>query len=686
MPHIQVNVIPFTPVNSKLTFAFHSDNPGGGAPIHWSKLFDEFPEGRSPAEQFYYSGFEPHAEGAISVEIDVYQATTFANHYFCHLIYRYFKSNPSAVVFPNYVKDVEVWFHDSPGPNEPFNIYHKFSISPQWGGIIPKSFQLVVSYNGTSKVLKTSVKDMGDFDSRRYKKVLCDGAVYHYEKTLPSELRQLPEKIFPVLNLELKESFDIQESFKKENRYPTYHQKLQWFYNTYLNCPAFNELIQLDSKGFFTVPTEWVHYVGKGNNNLQFRNGTHINPGLGIVKHKPLQAFTKGHLKLFFIYNKRDAEFVKGHMYKFMMEGWHGVIKGKEKHANPLISYINQPFSFDASKQTAFNDNNNIYEEVKQQIDKHIKEPDCTYVAIYISPIAKDDVNHPQHEAYYKIKLHLLDKGITSQVIYKEHLDKPDFYYYLPNIYVALLAKMGGIPWLLARTRAQELVIGVGAFKPKAADQRFVGSAFCFDNSGKFEGFQCFKSTETKYLAGSIKNAVETYITQHQQVSRIVIHFYKEISNPKELKPILAMLDSIGHGQVPVIVVTINKTESRELLAFDLNSPGKMPLSGTFLQVGYNKYLLFNNVRYNDEVYLQPKDYHFPIKLSFKSTQPELLTQQVIGELIDQVYQFSRMYWKSVSQQNMPVTTIYPEMVAKIFPHFDRDKLPEFGEKSLWFL
>jgi hypothetical protein len=55
-------------------------------------------------------------------------------------------------------------------------------------------------------------------------------------------------------------------------------------------------------------------------------------------------------------------------------------------------------------------------------------------------------------------------------------------------------------------------------------------------------------------------------------------------------------------------------------------------------------------------------------------------------ELIDQVYQFSRMYWKSISQQNLPVTTIYPEMVAEIYPHFEAENLPVFGKKNLWFL
>jgi hypothetical protein len=44
------------------------------------------------------------------------------------------------------------------------------------------------------------------------------------------------------------------------------------------------------------------------------------------------------------------------------------------------------------------------------------------------------------------------------------------------------------------------------------------------------------------------------------------------------------------------------------------------------------------------------------------------------------------MYWKSVSQQNLPVTLVYPEMVAEIFPHFKYDKLPDFGKENLWFL
>jgi len=54
--------------------------------------------------------------------------------------------------------------------------------------------------------------------------------------------------------------------------------------------------------------------------------------------------------------------------------------------------------------------------------------------------------------------------------------------------------------------------------------------------------------------------------------------------------------------------------------------------------------------------------------------------------LIDQVYQFSRMYWTSVTQQNLPVTVKYPEMVAEKYPHFETNNIPDFGKENLWFL
>ena len=49
----------------------------------------------------------------------------------------------------------------------------------------------------------------------------------------------------------------------------------------------------------------------------------------------------------------------------------------------------------------------------------------------------------------------------------------------------------------------------------------------------------------------------------------------------------------------------------------------------------------------------------FPIQLKFDCNDKEQLKDiKVIRVLIDQIYQFSRMYWKSVRQQNLLITII----------------------------
>lgn len=47
------------------------------------------------------------------------------------------------------------------------------------------------------------------------------------------------------------------------------------------------------------------------------------------------------------------------------------------------------------------------------------------------------------------------------------------------------------------------------------------------------------------------------------------------------------------------------------------------------------------------------------------------------GEISDYVFLLSRTYRKSLSLQNLPITIIYPEMVAEKFPYFTYDKVSD---------
>ncbi len=687
MQQIQLNVIQFSPVATSGTFSFYSEKQVGFAPIYWEKIMSTFPEGRDPTHKNFYTDFKLAREDALTTEVEFANAINFSLHYLRHIVFNYFKNIEGAIVFPNYIDDIEVWFKDPNHKHKIYQLYHNFTLKVQYSQVSYHNYEFVLAYNGTSKILHKSIAEIADFDTTKYNQINCNGTVYKYDR-MPEELRQNQETLFPILSNTLKKEFVTEkEELKRENRYPVYLRHQQAFFNSYINTAAFKKIFTLTTNSFYQVPLEKVFKTNPNSNLLEFKGGkTDVNPGSGIYRHKPLKAFTESHVKLFFIYNASDGEFIKNTLYDFFINGWHKQVYNVDKHVSNLQNYINQPLSIDKDKRIVFHNNDTIYEEVAEQL-KQFNDTSARFVAIYISPISKSETEHPQHLAYYKIKELLLYKGISSQVLFKEHLNEDAFYYFIPNIYVALLAKIGGIPWRLSRSKANEIIIGVGAFKPKGAKHRFLGSAFCFSNEGIFENFDCFRDDEPEMLAGSIRNAVEKFIEKNTNATRVIIHFYKEISDRKELQPILNMLDNLGQRDLPVIVVTINKTESKELIGFDINSDGKMPQSGSYVKVGYNAFLLFNNTRYFEDAKLNAKDYHFPIKLTIKATKEELvLDASVIRELIDQVYQFSRMYWKSISQQNLPVTTKYPEMVAQIFPHFENEHLPDFGKNNLWFL
>lgn len=52
--------------------------------------------------------------------------------------------------------------------------------------------------------------------------------------------------------------------------------------------------------------------------------------------------------------------------------------------------------------------------------------------------------------------------------------------------------------------------------------------------------------------------------------------------------------------------------------------------------------------------------------------------KELVDLLIDQVYQFTSMYWQRVNQQNLPVNLAYPEMVAEVFHILNMTDYPIF--------
>lgn len=291
---------------------------------------------------------------------------------------------------------------------------------------------------------------------------------------------------------------------------------------------------------------------------------------------------------------------------------------------------------------------------------------------------------------------------MRGQLERDEKKNRKDFIYSLQNMGVAICAKLGGSPWLLDETEKKELIIGIGAFR--SDNQQYIGAAFSFDNTGVFNDYSYFQKSELDELVGAIKIAIMRYSAVNSQPERIIIHYYKKISRKREFKKVEDMLKSLNLN-VPVYIVTINKTESEDIVLFDEESTytsynyqtrqnevvkSLMPYSGKWVNLGPSKeghrYLLCNNTRYENERFSNMDGFPFPIKLTIACpNRNDKIETPVVQQLIDQVYQFSRIYWKSVKQQGLPVTIKYPEMIAEIMPHFN-DKTVYTDSNCLWFL
>jgi len=627
-----------------------------------------------------YTTFTGEQEGFLALDIQLDKDNPdLIKRYFNRQINFYFRAIKKQIVKVGFIKENQIWLHDLKQSTSQWKVYKKFSLKVQLA-TVSNYPEILLSYDGVSKILKQSVAELThEVSPTCYNWILRDNKLEKWEWLENEEFVDYTT-IYPVLNKKLQAELKIPyKAPDRGNRYPKYLSNIQEFYNQFLDTPEFKDIIPIHEEGFLTVDSSQINNTAKDSNLLVFgKDQKGITPKYDLKKFKPYKESPHKKIHLFFILHKGavpDAiELNK--RFKLGFNGFRG-----------LLNYANILFHTEDGFSITFADKENPLPEIEQTLIDRKLNSDIKYIAIYITPFGKYETNKDHREIYYKVKELLLKRNITSQAIdpVKMRAQGDDWVYSLPNIAVAILAKLGGIPWRLNTPIKNELIVGIGAFKHLEDDEQYIGSAFSFANDGKFNSFEYFRKDEIKFLAGKIANSVHDYATVNNNPDRLIIHFYKTM-NDVEIQHIEKALDEMKLP-IPVFIITINKTESKDILAFDSNWKELMPESGTFIDIGSNKYLLFNNTRYPESEHSKADGFPFPIKLKFDCTHKEQLNDiDVIRQLIDQVYQFSRMYWKSIRQQNLPVTIKYPEMVAQMAPHFSDEDIPPFGKDNLWFL
>jgi hypothetical protein len=636
----------------------------------------EFFPGCNEKNPFLYIQFaEPH-KSRVKIVVRLSEHPAITRKYYTRLLLQYLKEK-KYLTGKNFVKEPEVWIKE--------HQYDKYYSFAKYSLKVIASLQkplptLRIAFLGYSYILSDDLLQLGlthPEATAAVTRVAYHRKVYAGTNRLPEEAFADKSKIFPVLNRKLAVAAGIVYPFRKDlTKHSTYLNKIRTF--------AHEHLLTDEAKKHISLLPEWQSLSESDTERLDitakrflFGKGqpaTDIYTGL--LNYGPYEALKQNQVGVFFIYHEDDA---------FSREKAVQYLDSKTGLSAGLSRFMKTSTYFDKEMDIVFHDKSQPLKEVLSAINGFSLKPEIGYLGIYLSPYGPFEATEAQHRNYYLIKEALLQRNIASQTIDRDKMMQAGsaFNYWIPNLAIAVIAKLGGVPWIPDKHETKDLITGFGLYATSKYNMRVVGSSVCFSNDGHFEELDFFPENENFRVAAALEKALRKYVSRHKDINRLVIHYYKEMSE-KTFKPIREMIHRFKPG-VPVIVIRMNMTPSVNRLVEDTTSRSRLPLNGSYFHLGNKHYLLYLNDCEDKAVV--PKRHPMPVQLSLKSSDPDLLEDpNYVKGLMEQVYAFSNLYWRGIVQPPIPVTVNYPRMLAEDAVWFQRQTLPGGALKVPWFL
>ena len=623
-----------------------------------------------------------------SIKADLNQLCRIGRFEMIQKIVRHFRG----LGFPvcrDFIGRIEIWIPKDEGNSI---LYNRYTLRPYYQDMTD-GWQIDVSHSGESRCSKKTLYDV-DLDDHGFD-VVAGTEVLRRAQVKQHHFQRFGGG-YPIVNRYTKKMLGLSEPRSYDrNKYATKMKKIKDFIQTYLLTQQFQDALDiniLNNGELILVKSDDILMVDEKARKLIYGDGyVGALPRNEFSQHGP---YTQPQpFKYFFVsLNSPKSNTARIRLYNILQNGKDTTILkkgdqeyGSNKQFKRLGEYLNQPLSWVPKLSLSFSS----YDTALDELQKHLMDdnrfiPGTNYIAIIISEIHKDTPEPRLHELYFRMKEMLMKSKITSQVIYAPNIDNNHFDWFLPNIAAAITGKQNGMAWgLESLSKRNDMIVGIGASKQQGC-KPYLGTAFCFDKEGQFREFDCCQAEDTEALGTSLKKALWQFCKQYGKPDRLIIHYYKKLRRD-EGEQIEMMLKQNGL-QCPVFVVNMVTAVNDDLIAFDTTKNDFMPMSGTYVHLRDTQFLLYNNERYTE---YGKGDVLFPIKLTITSANTNtggVLTKKDTIDIITQVYQFCRLYWKSVKMQNVPITIAYPELVAQYVPHFNDEDLPEFGKHNLWML
>lgn len=290
-----------------------------------------------------------------------------------------------------------------------------------------------------------------------------------------------------------------------------------------------------------------------------------------------------------------------------------------------------------------------------------------------------DKKQETSKSAYNKLKAKLISKQIPSQTVLIENV-RANNEYTLRNIALNVYAKLGGTPWSIeSDSTGEEFIIGVGSSIDRFGS-RNIGFASVFDHFGSYLIGSCsqlcqindYRQNLSTYLSNSLNEIIESRGIKAGAKVRLVFHIYKPASQKYEISAINECLEKFSDYEIEHAIVHVSYEHPYKIFK---NIDQQLD-RGCVINLSPLQNLLCMGGKGSTPL---------QITLDKRSTYKDIF------ELTKQVLFFSHLSHRSFVPANKPVTTTYPNLLAKLtgdllsIHHWDPDMLHGMRDK-LWFI
>jgi len=341
---------------------------------------------------------------------------------------------------------------------------------------------------------------------------------------------------------------------------------------------------------------------------------------------------------------------------------------------NQILSKLHKIWHIDNMEIEDYSYNSSDFDSIKVQVEKAIDSSVDGIMVIlpgYMPP------------TYYKLKSYLIN-NVSSQFMRYDILLGRNLEFYVDNLLVQFISKLGGKPWILNidPEKGSDIVIGTGATRVNNEN------LFCFAMVFKKDGTILWN--EISPIIGR-----EQYLTYLKATIEKVVKGFRE-NNPswnveKLTLHVSGKRPKIRDGETKVLEDTIEELKRQSLISQDVKfailhlnethpywimgySDNRYhPYEGTKVKLNSKRYLLALSQPYKRRYELEMVTPMKPLSVEIVShnwTSEEFypLSQEVLEE----VYFLSKMSWRGFRGRNLPVTVNYPKLVSRIVANTDR--------------